>query len=101
MGDVTDFEKARQEREPHIAGPCRCLHCGNEWVAVAPAGTAAGLECNECGLNKGVLTEFIGVNEGKERYVCLHCGVDVFTIVPRGAICVGCGWLHTWDDLAP
>jgi len=101
MADVVDFESAKQARSRHIGGPCRCMNCGHEWVAVAPAGSPAGLECTECGLSKGVLREFIGADVGQERYVCNQCESDVYMIEPHGAVCVGCGWLHTWDDLAP
>lgn len=101
MADVIDFGSAKQEREPHLSGPCRCLSCGHQWTGVAPIGKPAGLECPSCHLHRGAYDTFIGADQGRERYVCLHCECDVFSIVPNGGLCAGCGFLHTWDDLAP
>lgn len=98
-GKVTDLAQARAEREPHMSGPARCQHCSHEWVAVAPVGIYAGMRCPNCHSERGHFTQFTMPADGIDRFACNTCGSQVYTILREGAQCIGCGVLHSWDDL--
>jgi len=80
MGKVADLTQARFERMPHSKGPARCLHCGHEWVQVAPEGDYKGFKCPGCGLEKGVLTRLLEAAEGQMAWRC-DCGCNISMII--------------------
>lgn len=41
MADVIDLARAKEEREPHVAGHLFCMACSHEWSAVWKPGTIA------------------------------------------------------------
>ncbi len=98
-GDVADLDQARAERQPHLSGPARCQHCKHEWIAVAPVGQYAGLDCPGCDSSRGYFTQHVTPADGVERFACSACDCQVFTVRREGAQCIGCGVLHSWDDL--
>lgn len=83
MGDVVNI----LDRQPHLSGEAKCLACGDEWVAVAPVGTAT-LECTACGLHKGVFKRLCGPSDGVV-WIC-NCGCDAFYIDRMGVRCLVC-----------
>lgn len=85
---VIDFNQAKLDRTPHSSGEARCLQCGHEWVAIAPAGTV-WLECPECKTDKGA---FVGNCYPKDGiiWVC-NCGNELFLLTPDGELCPMCG----------
>jgi len=79
VANISDYKR-------HISGNAKCLSCGYEWVAIAPAG-ATTLECTECKTNKGVFT---GLVSPETVYEC-ECGNQHFYISPDDLICSLCG----------
>lgn len=98
MAEVMDFQKAKLEREPHTAGPMRCLTCGHEWVGVVPCGNDTA-ECPVCKTEKGVRTQHVGPPEEHPAWRC-HCGSWVFGVIREGCVCINCGQFHDWDAIA-
>ena len=92
LGDkVSDNVVSIQEYRPHLAGPARCLQCRHEWVAVAPVGVYAGLECPECHFAKGAMCGFVNLASGIAVFRC-DCGCDIFKIYMNGGpLCLNCG----------
>lgn len=85
---VIDLAKAREERTPHGTGAARCLQCGHEWLATAPAGVV-WLECPECHTDKGTFKGNCYPHDGL-IWVC-NCGNELFLITPDGELCPICG----------
>lgn len=88
MTNVTSLVKAREERTPHMHGPCLCLDCRHEWQGVAPVG-AVWLECPACSLKRGRFLFDVDYGETK-RWTC-NCGNDLFRITPSATYCPNCG----------
>lgn len=88
MAEVVSLSAWKDSQVPHASGPARCLHCGHEWVAVAPVGVDF-LECPACGLEKGVYFSLMTVS-GEDHWAC-RCGGKVFGITPKSIYCVKCG----------
>jgi hypothetical protein len=78
VGDVVGFPE-KSETEMTQSGPARCLHCGHNWVGVAPAGTLI-FDCPVCGLHKGVFLGLCLAPAGKQVWTC-KCGCDLFQVV--------------------
>lgn len=113
MGDVIQFGKHRISRitegkplnevseatKGYIGGPHICLSCRNEWIGASPVGVT-GLECPECGLNKGVAKGLVDLPEWSEYFFTCDCANDRFIIInsartgPR-LYCDHCGTV--WD----
>jgi Zn finger protein HypA/HybF involved in hydrogenase expression len=97
MGDVISLRKGSIEGEGEeitATGKARCMVCGHEWLANAPAGTVY-LECPGCRSMKGV---FIGAcsREGVDIWGC-GCGNQLFELTKIGAFCPNCGvWVTGW-----
>jgi hypothetical protein len=96
MGDVVNLAERRRvpaepdEREPHLVGPARCLHCNHTWEAAAPSGTLT-FECPVCSLMKGVRMGLCVPPPTEPVWVCC-CGGDLFMLRKAGApMCVRCG----------
>lgn len=93
---IIDFQKAKEERDPHRSGAAECMLCKNQWQAVAPVGTL-WLECPSCGSEKG---HFLGMDthEDRECFVC-NCGNHLFVLGTSGtALCPNCGIEHAEYD---
>lgn len=87
MAEIVDFKRAREEREPHMAGAARCLGCKYEWQAVAPVGTVT-LECPHCELPQG---RFMNLVEDEGPHWTCNCGNQFFSITPQRTYCIACG----------
>ncbi|WP_051261709.1 helix-turn-helix domain-containing protein [Desulfovibrio inopinatus] len=79
------------KHSPHVSGEAVCLNCKHEWISIAPVGTT-WLECPNCGLHKGA---------GKypvipQEYWQCTCGMELFYITPKGAMCPQCGKMQAW-----
>jgi Zn finger protein HypA/HybF involved in hydrogenase expression len=97
MGQVVDFQAAREGRGPHCEGPAECILCRYQWEAVVPLGTI-WLECPTCGSEKG---HFLGPAIHKDHYefVC-ECSNNLFTLGTDGTVlCPNCGWTHATYEL--
>lgn len=86
MAQVVEF-KRKEPDDPHIAGQARCIACANEWVSVAPIGTA-WLECPSCKCEKGLM-KYPCAREGKTWHC--HCANELFYVTPEGIYCPNCG----------
>lgn len=96
MGDVVDFSKEKQEREPHAEGLAKCMQCGHEWHAVAPVGQL-DLDCPSCGTYHGVFKGQF-VPEGQLVYFC-ECRNDLFNQLENGFLfCPHCGTTHDPEE---
>lgn len=91
--NIVSFAAAREERSPHFAGEAKCVGCGHEWAAVAPAGTQR-LDCPSCDLPKGVWKHPFGAADGDRLFIC-NCGSEALTAYFRKGrfriVCMGCG----------
>lgn len=92
---VIDLQKAREERSPHWAGPCVCLHCRHEWAGVGPMQSIGGLQCPSCDLPRGTIKHNFGPAEGDYILTC-ECGCDVVCAILRAdgnqaVRCLACG----------
>ena len=85
MGEVVRLD----EQRPHWAGECKCLACGHEFTAVAPAGTV-WVECLECGLHKATAKAPMGAEVGDVVMTC-NCGCEYFYMTLTGSVCGCCG----------
>jgi len=89
--EIWDISDGRR----HLEGIAACVVCGQEWEAVAVAGTV-NLECPGCGCWRGVWKfPYCGPRDG-EQYQCAKCHGHVFYVVRAGLDCLGCGFLHKW-----
>lgn len=81
--------EAREAREPHIAGPARCMACRYEWDNVLLGDSMLEwLECPKCMLVRG---RFIHpCVRGAVNWEC-NCGCDVFHLSESGFYCPNCG----------
>ena len=90
---VISLQKAREEREPHLAGEAVCIGCRHEWAGVAPVGVWQ-LECPSCGAMKGIWRYPVGAQEGDSYFLC-NCGCEALTAYFRGGVfylkCMSCG----------
>lgn len=84
---VIDLAAAREERTPHLGGPCRCLDCKHEWHGIAPVGRL-WLECPACTLIRG---RFIGAAEQPVPVWHCDCGNDLFQVRADYIVCPNCG----------
>lgn len=91
--NIVSFERTRADRSPHLSGRARCLHCGHEWVAVAPVGTTI-LECPSCRLCKGAYQGLVAPSSS-HVWIC-SCKCDTFWLTPEGAFCQLCGDIQNW-----
>lgn len=88
---VVDLNKARIERNPHIAGVAECIGCQHQWVATVPASIKTHwLECPECHAPKGRFVAPVLLGEGIERKEC-SCGCQAFSVTRSELICMNCG----------
>ena len=92
--NVIDIES----RKPHLSGSAHCIVCKHTWIAVAPHG-CFWLKCPECEAERGVFSNHLCIPDGEERFACSECDVQCFMLGRNGAICLGCGLLHTWETL--
>ena len=86
--NIVSLSKAKLEREPHTAGPAKCLACGHEWVAVALIGDLA-LKCPSCHSDRGIRDGMI--LHGDEPHWTCNCGNSHFLITPNRVYCQNCG----------
>lgn len=86
------------ERQPHQAGPARCIACKHEWVAVAPVGLDV-FECPACGCHKGTYAGIAARND-VPLWQC-KCGCTVFTLTPMDAYCCSCSAWQDWKPESP
>lgn len=87
MGNLIDMTD--KLNNPHLAGECVCVACGHTWMGVMPVGRFDELECENCGLMKGVLK--YGVVP-EPTLVC-DCGCWLFTVSGKSGdiMCWQCG----------
>ena len=77
------------DHRPHLSGPCQCVACRHEWVAVAPVGTTV-MTCPSCGEHKGGRFSMI-LPPGDTMDGCGLCG-NVFFVLKDGVLwCPNCG----------
>jgi len=57
VAQIIDLQEYRESKMSHWADKVYCISCGRQWVAVAPVGTDAGLECPDCGKPTGTRVE--------------------------------------------
>jgi hypothetical protein len=93
MNNIIDFS----ERTPHVEGNVHCLACRYEWVAVALPGTVY-LECPSCSNIRGVWKYPI-IPDKETGFICNFCKTYVFMIHRRGARCMGCAFVHSWETI--
>lgn len=95
---VISFQKAKEEREPHWSGTCKCIGCGHEWVGVAPMGVMF-VDCPSCELPKGHPKYPFGGGEAGDAVFTCNCGSEALTAYYRGnrfrLQCMACGTDHT------
>ena len=114
MSEIVDFasaKKAREERNhtPAVqpigpeapadewgAGPCVCLGCRYEWVAVMGVGDKSiNLICPSCDLPKGTPKYPFGAGEDDLILACFHCKGEALTAYIHDrrhyVRCMGCG----------
>ena len=97
MGELLYISNYEDDRHPHISGIARCLKCGHEWSAVAPANYDGWLECSECGLFFGRFK--YSFERSDEHHWRCHCGNDLFHLTPKGMYCPCCGaWQYGWEE---
>lgn len=91
---VIDFNRAREERQPHWEGTVVCLGCRHEWEGVGPIGTHAALGCPSCGFPKGVIKYPFSASTGDLELRC-DCGCEALTAYVRQGFkrvrCMACG----------
>lgn len=90
MSDVIDLSKARDARNPHLAGEAKCIDCQHVWSAVAPIGTV-WLDCPSCASLKGRFTGAV-LRDGK--HLACECDNDMFYIRGGIAYCARCGEIY-------
>lgn len=106
MNNVVDFTQAKIEREPHASGPCRCLHCGHEWVGVVPVPLPVAFECPLCHLDHGVFISLHAPSIGAwtcrfQRPAGGDCDTQLFYVTRAGVLCAACGGTHHYADILP
>lgn len=93
MGEVVSLQEWKEENRPHWTGPCVCIECRKEFVAVAPMGVL-WVECPDCGLTKGHPKHPFSCREGEALFVC-GCGSEALTAFFRSGqlhiMCMACG----------
>lgn len=67
IANIDDFRE-------HIAGPCICIRCGDEWIGVSMP-DVINLECKSCGSMSGVRYE--NFLDGVKSYIGDDCCGDV------------------------
>lgn len=91
---VVSLAQKRIERSPHWEGECVCLGCRHEWHGVGPLGVYTSLECDDCGLPKGVVKNLFGAVTGDAMLTC-NCGCEALTAYISGGFkrlrCMACG----------
>lgn len=99
---VVDFQKAKQDRAPSTSGQVVCLFCNYRFEAAVPCTyDEPDLECPCCNTHRTVWDHNFSVLPGVDRFVCLHCQSERFTIQREGPRCIGCGFWHAWDEVLP
>jgi hypothetical protein len=76
-----------QSRKSWSSGVARCLLCGCEEVAVAPAGVV-WMECSRCHAMKSA---YVNACERDGAEWRCGCGNDLFHVKPEGVYCPNCG----------
>lgn len=99
MAKVLEFKSKKQLEEEeiaHITGQVVCLECGHEWTGVMPAGTFDELQCEKCGLMKGVLN---GLPVPESVWFC-NCGCHLMVVsgVTKEILCVQCGLAQKFPE---
>jgi ribosomal protein S27E len=94
MTGVISLTKAREERQPHIAGVFVCVGCRHEWIGIAPLGVRWH-ECPACSLPKATVKHPFAADEGDLELRCVECGGETLTAYKRNGKfwvrCMGCG----------
>lgn len=98
MGDIIDFAKAKEEREPHVAGQLYCQGCDHEWAAVWKPGTTE-FECPSCHAMRGRNKYDVLPPAGAEIWSCTHCRNERFVLTRDCVLCPGCGQQWNYGDL--
>ena len=88
--EVIDLQKAREEREPHIAGALYCMGCSHEWTAVWKPGTTE-FECPECKSMRGRNKFDVMPALDAQSWTCVACGNQLFHLLRDRVHCPGCG----------
>ena len=83
MTKIVDFTKAKQEREPHVAGQAFCLGCDHEWAAVLPydADVTKPMECPSCHKHMGRF-KYEFMPDGGQIFTC-NCGNQLFNVTDK------------------
>lgn len=100
MTDVIDFQKAKEERQPHVGGVLFCMGCNHEWTAVWPAGTTQ-FQCPQCASMKGRNKFEISPGADKLVMACSACENQLFNLLPDRVHCPGCGQQWGYDEMLP
>ena len=95
---VIDFEKARKDREPHVAGSLFCMGCDHEWTAVWPQGTTE-FQCPECQSMRGRSKFDVAPAKDAQVWSCMLCGNQLFNLLPDRVHCPGCGCQWDYEEL--
>ena len=95
---VIDLAKAREEREPHVAGELFCLGCDHTWSAVWKPGTTE-FECPQCHAMRGRSRYDVGLADGTHVWSCKGCGNQLFNLTPDRVHCPGCGNQWGYEEL--
>jgi len=98
--NVIDFEKARKDREPHVAGALFCMGCAHEWAAVWPQGTTK-FECPECLSMRGRSKFDVAPAPGAQVWSCTSCTNQLFNLLPDRVHCPGCGQQWEYAEISP
>lgn len=92
---VINLQQRKEDSQPHIEGPAKCVGCGHRHHAVALSGTWQ-MECPACHMMKAVWC--FPVDASGERWVC-KCGNDLFHATPTGVLCANCGTRTIYGDM--
>jgi len=98
MSKIIDFNKAKEEREPHVAGELFCMGCDCEWTAVWPQGTTE-FECPECKSMRGRSKFDVAPAPGAQVWSCNLCGNQLLYLLVDRAHCPGCGCQWNYEDI--
>lgn len=99
MSGVIDFQKAKEEREPHISGSLYCMACSHEWSAVWKPGVQE-FECPECNSMKGRSKFDIAPAPGSQVWTCMTCDNQLFNLLNDRVHCPNCGNAWGYEELS-
>ena len=100
MNNVVDFSKAKEEREPHVAGTLFCMGCDHEWTAVWKQGTTE-FECPECKSMRGRNKFDVSPAPESIFWQCTSCTNQLFYLLPDRVHCPGCGNQWNYGEVVP